>query len=39
MLIGAVAETAAHVELLVRSGDLVRDAERVRAGALSGLGH
>jgi glyoxylase-like metal-dependent hydrolase (beta-lactamase superfamily II) len=39
MLVGAVAETAAHVELLVRSGELVRDAERLRAAALSGLGH
>ncbi|MEU4619444.1 MBL fold metallo-hydrolase [Actinoplanes sp. NPDC023801] len=39
MLVGAVAETAAHVELLVRSGDLVREGERLRAGALSGLGH
>ena len=39
MLVGAVAETAAHVEMLVRTGELVRDAERLRAGALFGLGH
>jgi glyoxylase-like metal-dependent hydrolase (beta-lactamase superfamily II) len=39
MLVGAVAETAAHVELLVRSGELVRDEQRLRAGLLSGLGH
>ncbi|MEV4275168.1 MBL fold metallo-hydrolase [Actinoplanes xinjiangensis] len=36
MLVGAVAETAAHVELLIRTGDLTRDGERLRAGALAG---
>ncbi|MEU8657420.1 MBL fold metallo-hydrolase [Actinoplanes philippinensis] len=35
MLVGAVAETAAHVELLLRAGDLTRDGERLRAGALT----
>jgi glyoxylase-like metal-dependent hydrolase (beta-lactamase superfamily II) len=38
MLVGAVAETAAHIELLIRAGDLVRDGEHLRAGALAG-GH
>lgn len=36
MLVGAVAETAAHVELMIRSGDLVRDGDRLRAAALTG---
>jgi glyoxylase-like metal-dependent hydrolase (beta-lactamase superfamily II) len=36
MLIGAVAETAAHVELLIRTGDLVRDGRSLRVGALAG---
>ncbi|WP_433794987.1 MBL fold metallo-hydrolase [Actinoplanes sp. CA-252034] len=39
MLVGAVAETAAHVELLIRSGDLTRDGDRLRATALAGSGH
>lgn len=39
MLVGAVAETAAHVELLIRSGDLIREGDRLRAVALAGRGH
>jgi glyoxylase-like metal-dependent hydrolase (beta-lactamase superfamily II) len=35
MLVGAVAETAAHVELLIRTGALTRDGEHLRAGALA----
>jgi glyoxylase-like metal-dependent hydrolase (beta-lactamase superfamily II) len=35
MLVGAVAETAAHVELLIRAGALTRDGEHLRAGALA----
>ncbi|MEU4422541.1 MBL fold metallo-hydrolase [Actinoplanes sp. NPDC024001] len=40
MRVAAVAETAAHVELLIRSGELARDeSARLVSGALCGPGH
>ncbi|MBG0565093.1 MBL fold metallo-hydrolase [Actinoplanes sp. NEAU-A11] len=40
MRVAAVAETAAHVELLIRSGELARDEDmRLVSGALCGRGH